>query len=76
MDCENERDIANAAAKVLRESFIAAAKHGTVLYVQDDVLWSKAPNSEPVMIKKLLGRNPDLAQRFASRKTFKIRKSS
>jgi len=35
---------------------------------------SKAPNGVPVVIKRLCGRNPDLAQRLAGCRTFKIKK--
>lgn len=70
----NESDIAKAAALVLQKSFIEAARNGTVLYVENDALMSKAPNSAPVLVKKLSGRNPDLAKRFASRGTYKIKK--
>ena len=70
----NEREIANAAALVLQKRFIEAARNGTVLYVENDALMNKAPNSAPVLVKKLSGRNPDLAKRFASRGTYKIKK--
>ena len=70
----NEREIANAAALVLQKRFIEAARNGTVLYLENDALMSKAPNSAPVLVKKLSGRNPDLAKRFASRGTYKIKK--
>jgi len=71
---EDESDIATAAAKVLCESFIENARTNTVLYVENDAIWSKAPNSTPVLIKKLSGRNPDLAQKIAIRGTYKIKK--
>lgn len=45
-----------------------------VMYVVNDTVVSKAPNSAPVVIKRLSGRNPELAQRVASRGTFKIKK--
>lgn len=73
-DPVNERDIANAAALVLQKHFIEVARNRTVLYVENDIVWSKAPNSAPVMVKKLSGRNPDLAKRFAGRGTYKIKK--
>jgi hypothetical protein len=69
-----ERDIAIAAAQVLHECFIAAVKNEKVLYVENDVVWSKMPNSDPVFIKQLSGRNPDLAQKFVNQGTFKIKK--
>lgn len=71
---ENEREIAKAAALVLQKRFIEVARTRTVLYVKNDIVWSKAPNSEPVLVKKLSGRNPDLAKRFAGRGTYKIKK--
>lgn len=71
---EDESDIATAAARVLCESFIENARTNTVLYVENDAIWSKAPNSTPVLIKKLSGRNPDLAQKIAIRGTYKIKK--
>jgi hypothetical protein len=70
---ENEREIAKAAALVLQKRFIEVARTRTVLYVKNDIVWSKAPNSEPVLVKKLSGRNPDLAKRFAGRGTYKIK---
>jgi len=70
----NEGEIANAAALVLQKHFIEAARNGTVLYVENDALMSKSPNSAPVLVKKLSGRNPNLTKRFASRGTFKIKK--
>ncbi len=30
------------------------------------------PNGVPILVKHLDGRNPDLAHRFAERRTFKI----
>ena len=71
---DNESDIAAKAARVLQECFISAAQSGTVVYVENDNLVSKMPNSVPVVIKRLEGRNPDFAQRFAGRGTFKIKK--
>ena len=70
----NEQDIAIAAAFVLHDSFIEAACNEKVLYVQNDAVWSKTPNGDPVLIKQLSGRNPDLAKKFASRGTYKIKK--
>ena len=71
---DNESDIASRAASVFRDCFIAAARSGTVLYVENDNLMSKTPNRTPIVIKHLSGRNPELAQRVASRGTFKIKK--
>mgnify|MGYP003582912328 CR=1 FL=1 len=45
-----EREIAEAAARVLHDSFIEAAQTGPVLYVENDVLVSKSPNQSPVVI--------------------------
>lgn len=73
-DLVNEREIAKAAALILQKRFIEVARTKTVLYVENDIVWSKAPNSEPVLVKKLSGRNPDLAKRFAGRGTYKIKK--
>ena len=69
---DEEREIASQAACALREAFIAEAQWGTVLYVENDNLMSKTANGAPVLIKRLEGRNSELAQRFASRGTFKI----
>lgn len=52
--------IATAAALALQKRFIEVAGTRTVLYVKNDSVWSKAPNSAPVLIKKLSGRNPEL----------------
>ena len=71
---DNESDIASRAASVFRDCFIAAARSGTVLYVENDNLVSKMPNDVPVVIKRLEGRNPDFAHRFSGRGTFKIKK--
>ena len=71
---DNESDIASRAARVLQECFIAAVQQGTVLYVENNSLVSKMPNRTPIVIKHLSGRNPELAQRVASRGTFKIKK--
>lgn len=73
---KDESDIAATAAKVLRERFIKAVQTETVLYVQNDAVWRKAPNGVPVLIKQLSGRNPDLAKKFASRGTYKIKKGN
>ncbi|WP_417890780.1 hypothetical protein [Acinetobacter pittii] len=70
----NECDIAQAAANVLRESFIKAALTEKVLYVENDTLWSKTPLDQPVFIKQLSGRNSNLSKKIANRRTFKIKK--
>ena len=71
---DDEREIASQAACALRESFITAAQSGSVMYVENDHLMSKTPNRTPIVIKRLEGRNPDLARRFAGNGTFKIKK--
>ncbi|WP_431605427.1 hypothetical protein [Acinetobacter seifertii] len=70
----NEHDIAQAAAYVLRESFLEAARTEKVLYVENDTLWSKTPLGQPVFIKQLFGRHPNLSKKIANRRTFKIKK--
>ena len=47
---EEERVIAKEAGRVLTETFIARASNGPVVYVTNDTVVCKAPNSEPVMI--------------------------
>lgn len=71
---DDESDIAAAAAKVLRESFIKEARTNTILYVENDAIWSKAPNSAPVLIKQLSGRNPELAKKITGSGSYKIKK--
>ncbi|ENU93548.1 hypothetical protein F971_00806 [Acinetobacter vivianii] len=71
---EDESDIAAAAARILSESFLKAASTETVLYVKDDAIWSKSPNGDPVLIKQLSGRNPNLAKKITGRGTYKIKK--
>ena len=71
---DDEREIASQAACALRESFITAAQSGSVMYVENYHLMSKTPNRTPIVIKRLEGRNPDLARRFAGHGTFKIKK--
>lgn len=70
----SERDIALAAAHVLRECFIQTAKSNTVLYVENDNLMSKAPDQAPVFIKKIKGRNPYIVRETTSKKIFKLKK--
>ena len=70
---DQEREIAEAAARVLHDSFIEAAQTGPVLYVENDVLMSKAPNQPPVIIKPLC-RNLELSKRVPKQGTVKIRK--
>lgn len=70
----HERDIAKAAAYILRESFIKAARTEKVLYVENDIIWSKTPHGQPVFIKQLSGRNPNLSKEITNRRTFKIKK--
>ena len=71
---DDEREIASKAACTLRESFVTAAQSGPVMYVEKDTVLLKELNSPPIVIKHLSGRNPELAQRVASRGTFKIKK--
>lgn len=71
---EDESHIASAGAKVLQESFIENARTNTVLYVENDAIWSKAPNSTPILIKKLFGRNPELTKKIARSGAYKIKK--
>ena len=71
---DNESGIAAKAANVLRESFVTAAQSGPVMYVENDTVLLKELNGPPIVIKQLSGRNPELAQRVASRGTFKIKK--
>jgi len=69
-----ERAIAQAAAYILRESFIEAASNGKVLYVENGILWSKTPDGQPVFFKNLTGRNPNLSKTITDRRIFKIKK--
>ncbi|MEN8320028.1 hypothetical protein [Acinetobacter junii] len=71
---EDESHIASVAAKVLQQSFIENARTNTVLYVEKDAIWSKSPNSIPVLIKQLPGRNPDLAKKIVALGTYRIKK--
>lgn len=68
-----EREIAEAAARVLHDSFIEAAQTGPVLYVENDVLMSKSPNEPSVVIKRLF-RNPEFSKQLPTQGTVKIRK--
>ena len=70
---DQEREIAEAAARVLHDSFLEAAQTGPVLYVENDVLMSKAPNQSPVVIKRLF-RNLELSKYFHKQGTMKIKK--
>ena len=70
---DKEREIANAAARVLHDSFIEAAENGQVLYVENDVLMSKVPNEPPVIIKPLY-RNLELSKRLPRQGTVRIKK--
>ncbi len=45
---DNESDIASKPQVYFENCFIAAARSGTVLYVENDNLVSKAPNGIPV----------------------------
>ena len=44
------------------------------MYVENDTVLLKELNGPPIVINQLSGRNPELAQRVASRGTFKIKK--
>ena len=70
---DQEREIAEDAARVLHDSFIEAAQTGPVFYVENDVLMSKSPNQLPVVIKRLF-RNLELSKRVPKQGTVKIRK--
>ena len=50
---EDESDIATAAARELCKSFIENARINTVLYVENDAIWSKAPNNVVPLIRPL-----------------------
>ena len=69
-----EHAIAIAAGHILHQRFIAVASTESVLYVENDVLLRKEPNQQPVFVKHLIGRNPDLAKRMLNREVFKIKK--
>ena len=71
---DDEREIACQAACALRESFITASQSGPVLYVENDTILLKEVGAPPIVIKHLADRNPEIAQRVASRGTFKIKK--
>jgi hypothetical protein len=58
--------------RVYFKNALSKQKNGPVLYVENDVLMSKAPNCEPTVVKRLYGRNP--AHRMVNRGTFKIKK--
>lgn len=70
----NESEIATAAAYVLRDQFIRISNTDRVLYVENDTLISNSPNGVRVVLKKLSGRNPELARKFSGRRTFKLKK--
>lgn len=44
----SEHHLATMAARILQVRFIEAFKSETVLYVENDCLYSKSPNSKPV----------------------------
>lgn len=71
---DNERAIANQAAKALNDKSLEAARNGRVFYVKNDMLMTRSPDSEPVVIKYLSGRNPEIAKKFDRNKTYKIKK--
>lgn len=51
---KHEGEIANAAALALQKCFIEVSRTRTVLYVENDIVWSKAPNNTPVLVKSYL----------------------
>ncbi len=69
---DEESDIVAKAASVLRENFIEASRNGTVLYAKNDAIWRQEANGEPILIKQLYGRIPELAKKLSSEKTYKI----
>lgn len=68
----SERAIAIAAGHILQERFNAVASSESVLYAENDVLLRKEPDQQPVFVKYLVGRNPDLAKRMLNRRAFKM----
>lgn len=74
---DDERDIATLGAQVLRDAFIKALQNETVLYVENDYLMRKTPSGNPVVVRKLTGRNSDLEKRvIGHRDHFKIKRQS
>ncbi|QIC71914.1 MULTISPECIES: hypothetical protein [Acinetobacter] len=71
---DEEKEIALMAGRVLQQAGIAAARKGTVMYVANDTIMSKEPNKPPVEIKKLTGRNPQLAHKIKAGVTYKLKK--
>ena len=71
----SEQAIAIAAGHILHQRFIAVASTESVLYVENDVLLRKEPDQQPVFVKYLVGRNPDLAKHIFNRRKFKIKKT-
>lgn len=72
----SERAIAMAAARILQEKFIEVAKTEAVLYVKNDVLFRREPGQEPVFVKHIVGRDPDLTKLMHNRSVFEIKKRS
>lgn len=70
----NESEIATAGAHVLQQRFIDVAVNERVLYVKNDTLFSRAPNENPVKIKRLTGRDQKLSRTFNLHKSFIIKK--
>lgn len=71
---DSERAIATQAAYVLHARSLEAARNGSVLYAENDMLMIRSPDSEPVLIKYLSGRNPEIAKKLDRNKTYKIKK--
>lgn len=79
MSVQNSRSehyLATMAARTLQLRFIEALKSETVLYVENDCLFSKSPNSKPVLLKHLSGRNPNLSKKFDRQNTYKIKRKT
>lgn len=70
----SEHALAIAAGHILQEKFIEVASTESVLYAENDVLLRKEPEQQPVFVKHLIGRNPDLAKPVLNRRVFKIKK--
>ena len=71
----SEQAIAIAAGQILQQRFIAVVSTESVLYAENDVLLRKEPDQQPVFVKYLVGRNPDLAKHIFNRRKFKIKKT-
>lgn len=72
----SEHHLGTMAARILQVRFIEALKSETVLYVENDCLFSKSPNSKPVLLKHLSGRNPNLSKMFDRQNTYKLKRKT